>query len=95
MPTEQISGLFFQQWQFWAALVNIAGLVILFFFNKFAHDKVVGNDLHHIGADIKSIMGTQVEQGKKIVSMSEDISYLKGSLNIPLSKRMKKAKTIQ
>lgn len=82
-------------WEFWLAVLNIVGFIVIFFFNKFSHDKIVGNDLHHIAIDIKSVMSTQVDQGKKIVLLGEDVSYLKGAMNVPLTKRMKKTKMIK
>lgn len=82
-------------WEFWLAVLNIIGFIVIFFFNKFSHDKIVGNDLHHIAADIKSIMNVQGEQGKNITSLGEDVAYLKGTLNVPLIKRMKKTNIIK
>ena len=52
---------FFAQWQFWFAIINLGGLIILFLFNKFSHDKVVNNDLHHISNDIKTIIRDSAE----------------------------------
>jgi len=80
---------FFAQWQFWLAIINITGLICLFLFNKFANDKVVGNNLHHIGTDIKSIIIKQDETDKKVGLLSEDISYLKGTFAMPLTIKRK------
>lgn len=84
------------QWQFWVAFINLSGLVVVFVFNKFAHDKLVSNDLLHISTDIKTLLNNQKslndkldKTNEKTASLAEDVSYIKGKLEIPLTKKRK------
>ena len=79
----------FVQWQFWLAIVNLLGIFGLALFQKFAHDKIVGNDLHHIASDLKGIILKQDNTDKKLNTVAEDVAYLKGRSEIPLTKKRK------
>lgn len=82
---------FWKSWQFWLQILSLLGTGLLMAFNWFSHNKIVGNDLHHLSADVKQISNTQIEQGKKIGKLAEDVSYLKGKTSI-VSKYKKKSK---
>lgn len=69
---------FLQSWQFWLQILSLVGTSILMAFNWFSHNKIVGNDLHHLSADVKAIANEQEKQGGKIAKVAEDVAYLKG-----------------
>lgn len=69
---------FFKDWQFYFAIIQILGMVGIFAYNWFSHQKIVGNDLHHLSVDVKEIASKQDKQDEKVNKMAEDISYIKG-----------------
>lgn len=81
-------------------LVNMAGIVLVAVFNKLAHDKVVGNDLHHIAADVKTVMLKQDSTDDKldktnvrVTQLATDLSYFKGKVEGSLTRRTKSTKS--
>lgn len=69
---------FWKDWHFWAQLLSLAGTVIIFCYQWFSHNKIVGNDLHHLSADVKKIAQVQDAQNQKLGKVAEDVAYLKG-----------------
>jgi len=64
--------------QFWLGAINLLGLAMIGIFNWLNHQKIVGNDLRHLSADVKSIVDEQEKQDEKLTKMGEDLSYIKG-----------------
>jgi len=81
---------FLKSFQFWFGAINLIGTGLLFAFNYFSHQKIVGNDLHHLSADVKEISNLQKEQGTKLGKLAEDVSYLKGKTEIRMKSYAKK-----
>ena len=64
-------------WSFWRLIiscVNLVGIILLFLFNKYSHDKITTNDLVHLAQDVKEIKET-------VKKNSTDIAYIKGKLS--------------
>jgi peptidoglycan hydrolase CwlO-like protein len=80
----------FSEWQFWFAVVNIVGTGLILAFNWFSHHKIVGNDLHHLAADVKEISSSQEELSKKVGRLAEDVGYLKGRIEVRTKQYAKK-----
>jgi len=59
-------------------IVNFAGIVAVFMFNKWSHDKITTNDLKHLADDISEIKNNQKEQGDNINALNTDVAYIKG-----------------
>jgi len=73
--------LFYEDWKFWSfaiALINTIGIVGVGIFNKLLHDKLVGNDLKHLDKKVDDISKEQSCMKTKLISVAEDVSYLKG-----------------
>lgn len=64
--------------QFWLGAVNLLGLALIGIFNWLSHQKIVGNDLHHLSADVASIAKKQDKQDEILIEMGKDLSYIKG-----------------
>lgn len=69
---------FLKDFQFWFGLINFLGIALVGAFNYFSHNKIVGNDLHHLSADVKAIGENQDKLDGKVDKLAEDVSYLKG-----------------
>lgn len=66
----------FRFWAFIIGCLNFIGVIIVGCFHWFSHNKIVGNDLHHLALDLKDIKGTQKEQGEKIDTLVKDYAGL-------------------
>jgi hypothetical protein len=76
-------------------LMNFVLIIIVGCFNIFSHFKIVGNDLHHLNADVKTIIAKQEVISEKVVSLSTDLAYVKGKFEGYSSmKSFKKSKKI-
>jgi hypothetical protein len=71
-------------------LVNLFLIVIVGCFNLFSHFKIVGNDLHHLNADVKTLISRQEVISEKVVSLATDLAYVKGKYEARTSKKSKK-----
>jgi hypothetical protein len=60
------------------ALLNFAGIIVLFIANKLTLQKLMGNDLHHIDLKLDEIKAEQSSVRKDISELSSSLSYLKG-----------------
>jgi hypothetical protein len=69
---------FYHQWQFWFALINLIGIIIIGVANYLSHKKIVGNDLHHLATDIKTVINKQEDLNNKIQDVAIDVAHLKG-----------------
>lgn len=69
---------FLKDWQFWFAIINLIGVIGVFFFQWYSHSKIVGNDLHHLALDLKEIKLAQTDNAKSIGEIKVDIAFLKG-----------------
>jgi hypothetical protein len=77
------------------ALINLFLIIIVGCFNWFSHNKIVGNDLHHLNADVKTIIEKQEVISEKVVSLATDLAYVKGKCDQNLCKKtLKKSKKI-
>jgi hypothetical protein len=76
-------------------LINLLLIVIVGCFNWFSHNKIVGNDLHHLSTDVKEIKEKQAGISEKVNTLSTDLSYVKGTVDALTSKKtFKKSKKI-
>ena len=73
---------FLKDWQFYAWLLSMIGTCTVISFQWFSHNKIVGNDLHHLSADVKAIAENQDKLDGKVDKLAEDVSYLKGRQDI-------------
>jgi hypothetical protein len=77
------------------ALLNFALLIIVGCFNWFSHNKIVGNDLFHLNADVKTLIARQEVISDKVVSLSEDLAFVRGNCASNICKKtFKKSKKI-
>lgn len=73
----------FTDWKFWLfilAVINSLISILVFFFNKWSHEKIVGNDLKHLTADVSEIKAEQKCMKDKLIHVSEDVAKLKGKI---------------
>jgi len=76
-------------------LINLLLIVIVGCFNWFSHNKIVGNDLHHLNADVKTIIEKQEVISEKVVLLATDLAYVKGNCALNTCKKtFKKSKKI-
>lgn len=76
-------------------LVNLLLIIIVGCFNFFSHSKIVGNDLHHINLDVKSLLSRQEVISEKVALLSVDLAYVKGKCDQNVCKKtFKKSKKI-
>jgi hypothetical protein len=76
-------------------LVNLFLVFIVGCFNLFSHFKIVGNDLHHLNADVKTLISRQEVISEKVVSLSTDLAFVKGNCELHSSKKsFRKSKKI-
>ena len=77
------------------ALINLVLIIIVGCFNFFSHSKIVGNDLFHINADVKSLLARQEVISEKVNTLSVDLAYVKGNCALNTCKKtFKKSKKI-
>lgn len=78
------------------SVLNFLIVIIVAVGGWIAFKKITTNDLHHMSADIKAIGTEQKCMKDKLISVSEDVSYLKGSLDVRQNTRARnrKAKTV-
>jgi hypothetical protein len=77
------------------ALLNLVLIIIVGCFNFFSHSKIVGNDLFHINADVKSLLARQEVISEKVNTLSIDLAYVKGNCALNTCKKtFKKSKKI-
>lgn len=69
-------------WAFIVSLLNGAGIICACIFNKLLHDKLVSNDIFHINKKIDDLSGEQVCIKNKVIALAEDVSYLRGKIEI-------------
>ena len=65
---------FLTDWKLWLFVLTILGIG----FNFFSHQKLVGNDLKHLAADIKDVIANQNKTNSKVDALAVDVAYLKG-----------------
>ena len=65
---------FLTDWRLWLFILTLLGIA----FNFFSHQKLVGNDLKHLAADIKDIITNQNKTNNKVDVLVVDVAYLKG-----------------
>ena len=76
-------------------LINLLLIIIVGCFNFFSHSKIVGNDLHHINIDVKSLLSRQEVISEKVNALSVDLAYVKGNCALNTCKKtFKKSKKI-
>jgi hypothetical protein len=61
------------------ALINLFLIIIVGCFNFFSHSKIVGNDLFHITADVKSLLARQEVISKSVTDLAVDLAFVKGN----------------
>jgi len=76
-------------------LANFVLIIIVGCFNLFSHFKIVGNDLHHINADVKSLLSRQEVISEKVATLSTDLAFVRGNCALNNCKKtFKKSKKI-
>jgi hypothetical protein len=63
-------------------------------FNWFSHNKIVGNDLCHLSADVKQIATKQEGIEKSVSALATDVAFVKGRCELHTSRVFKKSKKI-
>jgi hypothetical protein len=75
------------------ALLNFLLLIIVGCFNWFSHNKIVGNDLLHLNADVKTIISRQEVISEKVISLATDLAFVRGNCALNTCKKtFKKSK---
>ena len=75
--------------------INLVLVIIVGCFNLFSHFKIVGNDLHHLNADVKTLISRQEVISEKVVSLATDLAYVRGNCALNTCKKtFKKSKKI-
>ena len=74
------------------AIINLCLVVVVGLFNWFAHNKLVGNDLHHLAADVKTLVSRQQIISDQVQSLATDLSFVKGRCELHISKPKNKKK---
>lgn len=64
------------------SILNFFTVIVVGVGGWFAFKKITTNDLQHIGADIKELSLEQKCIKDKVFVLSEDVSYLKGTLGV-------------
>jgi len=66
----------------WIGIANFVGLILIGIGNFLSHQKIVGNDLHHLAKDMQEIKAEQKESRtvitKDIGDIKVDVAFLKG-----------------
>jgi hypothetical protein len=76
-------------------IINLLLIIIVGCFNWFSHNKIVGNDLHHLNTDVKTLISRQEVISEKVVSLATDLAYVKGNCSLNACKKtFKKSKKI-
>lgn len=73
-------------------VLTFIGTCLIGGYSWFSHNKIVGNDLHHLSADVKSIKDCQEKMSTKVITLAEDVAYLKGRTEVRKSYAKKKLK---
>lgn len=85
----------YEYWSFLIMLLNFIGIILVACFNWFSHNKIVGNDLHHLNADVQTLISRQEVISEKVVSLATDLAYVKGNCELHSSKKtFRKSKKI-
>lgn len=64
------------------SILNFLIVIIVGLGGWFAFKKITTNDLHHISSDIKDLNYAQKCTTERLIVLSDDVSYLKGKLDI-------------
>jgi len=64
------------------SLINGIGIICVCIFNKLLHDKLVSNDLCHLNKKVDTLSEEQVCIKNKVIKLAEDVSYLRGKIEI-------------
>ena len=75
------------------AVLNFVGIIFVYVANRFAFNKIIKNDLHHLSSDVRTVAEKQEKMNNKLVNVSEDVAYLKGSLETKKQVRVSRAKS--
>jgi len=76
-------------------IINLLLIIIVGCFNWFSHTKIVGNDLHHINVDVKTLIARQEVITEKVALLATDLAYVKGNCELHTSKKIfRKSKKI-
>lgn len=67
---------FLHSFQFWFGLINTGLLVGGIIYNFLSHQKIVGNDLHHLSEDVRRIYEQQELFIKTLSDMKTQIAVL-------------------
>jgi len=60
------------------AILNLIGIIFMAIANKMAFHKIMTNDLKHLNDKLDGVTHKQEDIENKVVSLSEDVSYIKG-----------------
>jgi hypothetical protein len=71
------------------AVLNFIGIIIVFMANRLAFNKIMTNDFVHVNKNISDIVTEQKCIKEKVISLSEDVAYVKGSLRLSKTRSKK------
>lgn len=68
--------------------INLILIIVVGLFNYFSHQKLVGNDLHHLSIDVKEIKERQLNITEKVNILESTLSYVRGKCDMNSCKRV-------
>lgn len=68
------------------ALLNFLGIIFLYTANRFAFRKIITNDLKHVAEDLHIITTEQGSIKSSVMSLREDVAYIKGRYDAQMAK---------
>jgi len=71
-------------------ILTFIGTIHNFLANRFAFNKLITNDLHHVNESIQELVIEQKTIRSKVSDLAEDVSYLKGKFSDTRKSKFKK-----
>ena len=75
-------------------LINLGLIILVAINNHLNHIKLTTNDLVHLTADVKTLIERQEGISTKVISLAEDLQFVKGKLEGVSGKTFKRSKKI-
>lgn len=71
-------------------IINLTLIILVAINNHINHVKLTTNDLVHLAKDVSEIKTEQTCIKNKVISLSEDLAFVKGKCEVHTSKKSKK-----